>query len=204
MHADSFRTSPVAAIRSPPTMNLSPLTLSGSNLQQRLNYPVPPTPTSQPSELSLSASLPRRGESLLPALSLSPLSDPLVPLLPSAEQLVNLQNRYSRAQPRIVPRPVSASYRRGYGYSPPEPPAQLGAAGRYTSPSGDRTVAPARCCRAAAHVEVPGLSPLRLLPQRPDYGRLDTIQSVAFTCRSTRIRDRVQRHHSIWGAEKGT
>lgn len=181
MHADSFRTSPVAAIRSPPTMNLSPLTLSGSNLQQRLNYPVPPTPTSQPSELSLSASLPRRGESLLPALSLSPLSDPLVPLLPSAEQLVNLQNRYSRAQPRIVPRPVSASYRRGYGYSAPEPPrAALGAAGRYTSPSGDRTVAPARVLsRSSSRGSTRSISSSTPKPQRPDYGRLDTIQSVA-------------------------
>ncbi|KAI9853220.1 MAG: hypothetical protein M1830_006707, partial [Pleopsidium flavum] len=180
MHADPFWASPVAAIRSPRAINLSPLTLSGSNLQQRLNYPVPPTPTSQPLDSSLSTSLPERGEALPLAVSLPPPTDLHVPVLPSAEQIVNLQNRYSRAQSRPMSRPVPVSYHRSSGYSAPTPPhAALGAAGGSTSLSGDPTLAPARTLsRSNSRGSTRSISLSTPNSQRPDYRRLDTIQSI--------------------------
>lgn len=181
MHADSSWTSDVAAVHPTPSLNLSALTLSGSNLQQRLNYPVPPTPTRQSPESPSSTSLTRAGGALLDTSIPSPPIESHAPVLPSAEQLVNLQNRYSRAQPRTVPRPVSAGCPRGYGQPRPGPPrAALGAAGRSPSPSGDRTLAPARTLsRSNSRGSTRSTSASTSHRQRPDYRRLDTIQSVA-------------------------
>ena len=181
IHAGPSWEPPVARIFSPAAIDMPQLTLSGSNLQQRLNYPVPPTPTGQIPEPSIPSSPIHTLEFLSPASSHSSPHDPHAPVLPSAQQLTNLQNRYSRAQPRSVPRPVSAVYRRDFGQPAQVPPrAALGATSRSTSPSGNHTVAPARAIsRSNSGERTRSVSAQRLSPQRPDYRRLDTIQSVA-------------------------
>lgn len=173
----------MASTGQPPTTDLPQLTLSGPNLQQRLQYPVPPTPMGPPLEISTPSTTPtsQAQQSLLrvPSPASGVHSD--APVLPSAEQLANLQNRYSHGQTRIVPRPVSAIYRRNHAQPVHTPPrAALGATSRSTSPSGDRTLAPARALsRSNSRGSIRSVSARKPQPQRPDYRRLDTIQSVA-------------------------
>lgn len=175
---------PLRASTNPlPTVDLPHLTLSGSNLQQRLHYPVPPIPAGPPLEISTPSTPPQSQvhQPLPPASSAAPIVEPHAQVLPSAEQLANLQKRYSHGQTRIVPRPVSAIFRRNPGHPVQAPPrAALGATSRSTSPSGDRTVAPARVLsRSNSRGSTRSVSARRPQPQRPDYRRLDTIQSVA-------------------------
>lgn len=167
----------------PPTTNLHQLTLSGPNLQQRLQYPVPPTPMVPALEITTPSTPPPSQEqhSLPAAPSPAPGVETHAPVLPSAEQLTNLQNRYSHGHTRIVPRPVSAVYRRNHPHPVHTPPrAALGATSRSSSPSGDRTLAPARALsRSNSRGSSRSVSAQQSHPQRPDYRRLDTIQSVA-------------------------
>lgn len=173
----------MASTGPPPTMDLPQLTLSGPNLQQRLQYPVPPTPTGPQVEISTPSTPPPSQEQQ--PLPLNPSPAPGVeshaPVHPSAEQLANLQKRYSHGQRRIVPRPVSAIYRRNHAQPVSTPPrAALGATSRSTSPSGDGTLAPARALsRSNSRGSTRSASRRKGQPQRPDYRRLDTIQSVA-------------------------
>ena len=182
MHPGQSWTPLLASTGSPPTLDLPQVTLSSSNIQQRLQYPVPSTPTGQSFEISSLSTPPPPDHQPSPlAPSLAPVVEPHAPVLPSAEQLANLQNRYSHGQTRIVPRPVSAMYRRTQGHPVQAPPrAALGATSRSNSPSGDRTRAPARVLsRSNSRGSTRSVSARRPQPQRPDYRRLDTIQSIA-------------------------
>ena len=173
------------------------LTLSGSNLQQRLDYPLPPPP---PRELPGDDPIDRRpspleptGPAELPHLSIPPSpSSPQHPpptSMPSAYQLNNLQNRYD-----IPPVPASRRTQTSYisfnqGFPAPTPPrGALGALGRPTSSSRFRSPvhappeAPARSLsrsNSRGSQRRPGrvASTPNLL--RPSAQRLDTIYSIA-------------------------
>jgi hypothetical protein len=176
----SLPTSPVD--RSTPS---PALTLSGSNLQQRLDYPLPPPPAP---ELNVEDPIDRRPSPLDPvdiahtSVPPSPATPqyPPVPEMPSAYQLNNLQNRYSvssNSQLGIIstqdlPRP-----------SPPR--GALGALGRRTATSPASIEAPAKALSRSNSVgstssgrdrPIAASTPNLL---RPTAQRLDTIYSVA-------------------------
>ncbi|KAL9635825.1 MAG: hypothetical protein Q9164_003218 [Protoblastenia rupestris] len=140
---------------------MSPITLTGANLQQRLEYPLPPAPhnpTSAQDDLSA------------------------IPMMPSAQQLSNLQNRYRQPPPpqprRSLPRGLTTS-----GDRIPAPPrGALGAAGSSTSPA---LYTPARAF--SNRNSLARSSPALL---RPTPRRLDTIESVSSFVSRTGSRSR--------------
>ncbi|MCJ1403931.1 hypothetical protein MMC11_007154 [Xylographa trunciseda] len=173
---------------------LSSLTLSGSNLQQRLDYPLPPPP---PRELSSEDPIDRRPSPLephdvaalptpfIPPSPSTPLHPP-APSLPSAYQLNNLQNRYSTINmpPSASPNPIVPYISFTQGFPAPAPPrGALGALGRQPS-SASRTrnspEAPARSLsrsNSRGSAREFGASTPNLV--RPQAQRMDTIYSVA-------------------------
>ncbi len=167
--------------RSSPTPDLAYSTPPVSNVQHRSSNPIPPLSSIERSEASSPFTVPSQTVSVPIASSQPSARHSDAPMHPSAGQLANLQNRYSRAQSRIVPRPASASYHRNYGHAAPAPPrGALGATSRSSSPSGNPTVAPARALsRSNSRGSTPSVSARNQIPQRPTYRRLDTIQSIA-------------------------
>lgn len=176
----------------------SNLTLSGANLQHRLEYPLPPTPqgaSREPAERPV-RSTPARvepsayTENIARVVNQSvPEFESLVMSMPSAQQLANLNSRV-----RDRPAPQSNT-RLPMGHSPPSsyptpslrpspPRGALGAAGGRSSRSSSRrsSIHEGRSSFAAS-------SPALL---RPSARRLETIQSVSsFLSRSgTRSRSR--------------
>ncbi|MCJ1476262.1 hypothetical protein MMC13_004928 [Lambiella insularis] len=171
----------------------SQLTLSGSNLQQRLDYPLPPPP---PTELSAGSPIDRRPSPLeptqisTPSIPPSPSTPqhPPAPSAPSAYQLNNLQNRYSTAP---IPTPRSTvpytSFTQGFP-APTAPRGALGALGRPSAPSTSRFRSPFR----AQAMEPPARSLSRSSNRgsgrtaaastpnllRPRAERMDTIYSI--------------------------
>ena len=184
-HSSSLPGSPTSY---PPP--ISQLTLSGSNLQQRLDYPLPPPP---PPELSGDDPIERRPSPLEPAeiahpsIPPSPTTPqhPPPPSLPSAYQLNNLQNRYN-----TVPIPTShltvpyISHSQTFP-SPAPPRGALGALGRPVSSSRFRSPfrapaeAPARSL-SRSNSRGSGSGFVASTPNllRPQAHRLDTIYSI--------------------------
>ena len=213
----SLPASPIgAAFRSPQT---SHLTLSGSNLQQRLDYPLPPPPSPGVSPNESPISLPQDAlphstvqppvlpPISIPSTSVTPISRPTtssglepvnLPSMPSAYQLNNLQNRYSS-----LPAQSSASSSRlpfirlAHGVAAPSPPrAALGAAGNRSSLTSNIIEAPARSLsrsnsRGSTRSRSSSQSYSASTPNliRPQARRMDTIQSVASRLSYTRSRE---------------
>ena len=146
----------------------STLTLSGANLQQRLDYLLPPAPRG----FSNSPSPPERGpESPMTARQATYEIELIAANMPSAQQLANLHNRYRRSpsphQPLGV---VNSEGYRPLTTSPAPPRGALGAAGS-TSPAAER-----RRLSISQRNPFAASSPALL---RPVARRLDTIQSIS-------------------------
>ena len=167
------------------------LTLSGANLQQRLDYPVPPTPreNNAPPSPPSPPTQRRRGRRSYFASELA--QQPVEAVLPSPQQIANLQNRNSRHQPSLSNAHAPSLMDRARTLAASGPPrGALGATG-----NSFRTEAPARSlsrngsnrsARSVASASTPNLL-------RPSTRRLDTIQSVAssiFSHTRTRSRER--------------
>ncbi|KAL8698091.1 MAG: hypothetical protein Q9201_006763 [Fulgogasparrea decipioides] len=158
------------------------LTLSGANLQSRLEYPLPPAPegsgTATPTRPGTSHGVvgSRSHEAGVPAHELT------IPDLPSAEQLANLHNRYCHAPtPPSISRTLPPTIRTsGDGASPRPPRAALGAAGSPSSPTAER-----RRLSIAQRNSFAASSPALL---RPTPQRLETIQSISSVLSQNRTR----------------
>ena len=179
----------------------SPLTLTGANLQQRLEYPLPPAPSNSSVEslhrrggshgssplagpnMSLTAQQPTEGSGLLPNAVATPTG-------PTAQQLANLNNRSRQAPPSGAHRPLPPGIVAQGGYPIPAPPrGALGAAG---SPTSVANRAPARSLSGrnlslSASSSFSRSSPALL---RPAPRRLETIESVSSLITYSRTRSR--------------
>ena len=163
----SLPSSPIHHDSSPLASNL---TLSGSNLHQRLDYPLPPAPsrattTPSPSPLAESTSL---STSSSVAARVSGI-DMIAACMPSAQQVANLHNRYSHPATPISGSPACHSPSASFSSAPPR--GALGAASSLSPSINHRRLSISyRNPLAAAS------SPALL---RPSPRRLDTIQSVS-------------------------
>ena len=190
----SLPTSPINSAFSNPH-----LTISGSNLQQRLDYPLPPPPSPgiSPTVSSEPSPSPPLHRNEVSPLALPPPSPELpqtvdLPSMPSAYQLNNLQNRYNNPLSSQLDSHSQSSIAFGQGTPVPAPPrAALGAA-------GSRPISRSSFYQAPIVIEAPARSLSRNnsrgsarsgtthayaistpnLP-RPQAQRLDTIASVA-------------------------
>lgn len=162
----SLPSSPIRQDSSPLTSNL---TLSGSNLQQRLDYPLPLAPsgaktTPSPSPL-VESTLPSSSSAAAPVSGI----DMIAASMPSAQQVANLQNRYSHPPTPISGSSVCHSPSASFSSAPPR--GALGAAGSLNPAIDHRSLSISyRNPLAAAS------SPALL---RPSPRRLETIQSVS-------------------------
>jgi hypothetical protein len=206
---------------SPVDGHTPPVTLTGSNLQNRLNHPVPPLPSLLNQQLAPTYIPPKLqvGNSA-PAALLPPNKDlePFTVVPPSPSQVANLHRRVSsetrHGPPSITSTPTREHYatRRPSSHSespdysigpvPPSPPrAAWGAAGvpgslpftkahrnansnsqNHTRPQG-RSVDPQTSShnwqRSIFHSSSsPNLLAQSAQQMRPQYGRLDTIESI--------------------------
>lgn len=179
----------------------TPLTLTGANLQQRLEYPLPPAPSNSSVE-SLHRRHGSQDSSPLAGTNVPPMpqqpterSDSLANTVatamgPTAQQLANLNSRSRQAPPPGARRPLPPSIVAQGGYPIPAPPrGALGAAGNPTSPSNQ---APARSLSArtlslSANNAFSRSSPALL---RPTPRRLETIESVSSLLSYSRTRSR--------------
>lgn len=172
------------------------LTLSGANLQHRLEYPLPPTPrgashesaerSGRPSAAPVEASAYAENTARVESRSLQGF-DSIAMSMPSAQQLANLNDRVrnrpalqnnARLPIRLVPPSGFATP----SMRPSPPRGALGAAGGRTSRSSSRrsSIHEGRNAFAAS-------SPALL---RPSARRLDTIQSVSSFMSRSRTRSR--------------
>lgn len=153
----------------------SSMTLTGANLQQRLEYPLPPPPTNSSME-----SLNRRYNPPSAAQPAPSRPEPsayqemhsIAASMPSAQQLSNLNNR-SRQPPLPQPSRGLRSIHDPSGYPIPAPPrGALGAAGSPTSVSPLHSPTRSLSSRNSFARSSPALL-------RPAPRRLDTIESVS-------------------------
>ena len=169
----------------------SPLTLTGANLQQRLEYPLPPAPTNSSVE-SLNRRYNVQPPPSIPVRSSEPSAYQehqrnilaTSSNMPSAQQRTNLHNRSRQAPaPRINP----PNLHNDQGYPIPAPPrGALGAAG---SPSSSPMHSPSR---SLSQRNVFARSSPALL--RPAPRRLDTIDSVSSFISRSRTRSASRPH----------
>ncbi|EXJ55117.1 hypothetical protein A1O7_08042 [Cladophialophora yegresii CBS 114405] len=177
----------------------SSVTLTGPNLQARLQQPVPPTPPSfqHMSHVYDDTSLPNAQQfAALPGTQAGPYG--VAP--PTADQMANLNRRMSNTTRKPVApittngAPYSNSARRdlsgGSGVPPSPPPGAWGAAGVPGSPSFNQAInAPNGLTRdnsrgSGRSIPISASTPnLHAAPsaraQRPGMGRLDTIDSIS-------------------------
>ncbi|KAL8766500.1 MAG: hypothetical protein Q9209_006716 [Squamulea sp. 1 TL-2023] len=167
---------PSSPIRSsfPTTRGPNRLTLSGANLQSRLEYPLPPAPEGSGASTLTRPQTSHFGRGSPRSQIPIPPPELTIPSLPSAEQLANLHNRYcnnptpSTGQTTSIP----PSVRTSLDYANARPPrAALGAAGSPTS-----TLTEHRRLSIAQRNSFAASSPALL---RPTPQRLDTIQSIS-------------------------
>lgn len=167
----SLPSSPVSGEFSSPVSNLS---LSGANLQQRLEYPLPPPPNriltspslpTTPIESSPSGPVPKPPTT---AVQAAQDIEHIAAHMPSAQQLANLQNRYSHNPSFTTSSQVGRPLPNTTTLGPPR--GALGAAG-HPSPSVER-----RRLSITQHGSFAASSPALL---RPTARRLDTIQSIS-------------------------
>ena len=182
----------------------SRVSLSGSNLQRRLAYPVPPLPP-LPHEFLNAAPPLQRGISSPATLPVAAAHEPVVANLPSAEQLANLHNRYSRPSSPAISRPGSTGRGSIRGHNSPVPPrGALGAAGNVSSTSVDRIEAPARTLsRSISRESTRSYSASTPNLLRPSPQRLETIQSISSFLSHHRTRSR-DMHSSRMAVEMGS
>ena len=190
----SMPSSPIRTTFSPPRAP-SRLTLSGANLQSRLEYPLPPPPengdqtpvqeTSSRSEALNDAALVNStshggggGGAAAAAAAAATTTvadrDLVIPSLPTAQQLANLHNRYHHPPtPPTNSRPMPPGIATSFGSRAPAPPrAALGAAGGSpTSPVTER-----RRLSITQRNSFAASSPALV---RPTTHRLETIQSIS-------------------------
>lgn len=147
----------------------SSLTLSGPNLQQRLDYPLPPVP-------SRATTMPIPSSQAEVTLSTGPTTaarvseiEIIAASMPSAQQVANLQNRYSHSSSPISGSPIRRSPSSSFSSAPPR--GALGAASSL-SPAIDRRRLSISYRNPLAAASSPAL--LRPIPRR-----LETIQSVS-------------------------
>lgn len=159
------------------------LTLSGANLQSRLEYPLPPapeeesdTPTPTRPQTSHFGGSSRQTQNQPPLIPREELTT--MPNLPSAEQLANLHNRYCHAPPPTTSQTMSIPPSVRTSLDDRQPPtnrpprAALGATGGVPiSPLTER-----RRLSIAQRNSFAASSPALL---RPAPQRLDTIQSIS-------------------------
>lgn len=185
------RRQPGASISLPPSPNRerpgSPITLTGANLQQRLEYPLPPAPTNSSME-----SLSRRFNPSNQTPMTAPRAEPsayeemnsIAASMPSAQQLANLNNRSRQAPPPPSARQSSAFIPSPSGYPIPAPPrGALGAAGNPTASSPLHSPSRSLSDRNSFARSSPALL-------RPAPRRLDTIASVSSSVSRTRSKSR--------------
>ena len=170
----------------------SHLTLSGANLQQRLEYPLPPPPREADDMSNLP---PHHGGSSPTSSQPTQLRELVTSCMPSAQQLANLHNRYSRPPTPQYHHTSRLDTNQSLRHVNPAPPrGALGAAGSPTSSSPSRTRAPARSITQANSQSRP-TSFFASTPNlfRPSPRRLDTIQSESsFVLGHSRTRSRSQ------------
>ena len=188
--------SSVSLPSSPNRDAFSNLTLSGANLQHRLEYPLPPPPRDESTELAERPIRPLAAQPEASAYAENSVRvanqarqdiESIAMNMPSAQQLANLNNRFrSRPQPQSNMRmtagvvPLSAYPVPSPRPSPPR--GALGAAGGRTSRSSSR-----RQSIHDGHNSFAASSPALL---RPSARRLDTIQSVSSFLSTSRTRSR--------------
>lgn len=171
----------------------SPITLTGANLQQRLEYPLPPAPTNSSME-SLSRRFDWRSERPVTARRPEPSAyeemNAVAASMPSAQQLANLNNRSRQAPPPQSVRRFPGSISSPSGYPIPAPPrGALGAAG---SPTGSGPLhSPSRSL--SSRNSFARSSPALL---RPTPRRLDTIESVSSFVSRSRTRSKSRDLHT--------
>ena len=169
------------------------LTLSGANLQHRLEYPLPPAPRDESNEQPIRPATAQPEPSAyaenaaLVANQASQGFESLAMTMPSAQQLANLNNRFrNRPIPqgnnRMPAGVVSPLAYPSMSHRPSPPRGALGAAGGRPSRSSSRrqSIHEGRNSFAAS-------SPALL---RPSARRLDTIQSVSSFLSRSRTRSR--------------
>jgi hypothetical protein len=164
------------------------LSQSGANLQNLPSLPTP-IPTRKELQKDIRPNLPAGPPSAPTRLPPNGNAKPLPPVPPTADQMAQLNRRVSQTRPRP---PVvltnggasdNSSATQDFGRVPSSPPrAAWGAAGVPGSPSFSRAIhtpqgltrADPRSSPRSVSASAPDLS-----AQRPRYGRLDTIESVA-------------------------
>ena len=165
------------------------LTLSGANLQHRLDYPLPPAPNRRSTDPP-STSPPTRSEDLSTTETHDhqPASThiPDIPSMPSAQQLANLRNRYNQPPPSHTRRLPSGIQIRTDQHTSSPPRGALGAAGSPGSPQRRLSIAQQSSISQSQRNSLSNSSSQRnsfaastsQLP-RPGLTRLETIQSVS-------------------------
>lgn len=147
----------------------SNLTLSGSNLQQRLDYPLPPAPSREMTMPSPSAQAEATLSTSSTAAARSSRTDMIAASMPSAQQVANLQNRYSTPSTPISGSPIRHFPSANFSSTPPR--GALGAASSF-NPAIDRRRLSISYRNPLAAASSPALL-------RPSPRRLETIQSVS-------------------------
>ncbi|KAI9821023.1 MAG: hypothetical protein M1827_003756 [Pycnora praestabilis] len=221
-HARRLPPSPQSTPRSyaPPSPAPSSASLTRSPpIHERRSFtnPVPLVPSNVQSTTSIQPLQPSQRVVSLPVTPRNPiphLNGPLPPVPPSAEQLANLQNRYSQPIHAIRRRPVAAAYINSLGHPPSMAPrAAHGAAGSRSPPSVDslrplhRSISrsnsrgsnnSSRRMSLVSSQSSPGYnrSPPSISAahsRRPPVHRLDTIQSVVSRSLSITSRNSLSR-----------
>lgn len=162
----SLPSSPIHHDSYPLSGNLS---LSGSNLQRRLDYPLPPAPSHAMTMPSPSAQAEATPSTSSTAASQSSRTDMIAATMPSAQQVANLQNRYSTPSTPISGSPIRHSPSANFSSAPPR--GALGAASS-PNPAIDRRRLSISYRNPLAAASSPALL-------RPSPRRLETIQSVS-------------------------
>ncbi|KAL9028283.1 MAG: hypothetical protein Q9196_003331 [Gyalolechia fulgens] len=159
-------------------------TLSGANLQSRLQYPLPPAPESRGNTTLTGPGTSDEPRAFQRSQRLNPTDDvAAVPDLPSAEQLANLHNRYGHTPSPTHNPPMPSAVRISMEENNARPPrAALGAAGSPASPITER-----RRLSMAERNSFAASSPALF---RPTVHRLDTIQSISSVLSQQRTRSR--------------
>ena len=188
--------------------NSGNVSLTGANLQNRLNQPVPPPPSQTDQEMAsqyippkLQAGRPPPPPALINQ-NQNRNAEPFITAPPTAGQMANLNRRVSGERRKPLPistpptgpgfydsnqgRPTSRSAVQDFAVPPSPPRAAWGAAGVPGSLPFNKASRnpPQQVSRSGSSGSLRsfGLSvstPSLLTPQRPRYGRLDTIESIA-------------------------
>ena len=150
------------------------VTLTGANLQNRLNHPVPPAPTDD-----------NQGQRSVSAPLSQPQNNGYGFNAPTSDQMSNLERRMSsnQRQPLNV---MTNNSNPNYSHAAPSPPpGAWGASGVPGSPSFNRAIATPNGLnrsgsRGSSRNSIPtsNSTPNLHAPGRPKYGRLDTIESI--------------------------